>query len=239
MAKKALTIIELIFVVIIIGIMSAVATTMMRDDGLALATYQTLEHIRYTQHLAISDHKFDPRDAKFKVTPGYAATREGMYYRGWWQIRFQVIPPTNVANGLIGYSVYSDFDRQGGIDVSNVTNPALNPLDGKWLRLYDNCSSCSDDVFLDRKYNITNISFSANCQDTGFRASSLATTVGTVVFDEKGRPYYGIANNAQNNPYQYILLTENCEITLTHTSGRQSIIRVYPETGYAEIKRLD
>ncbi len=238
MIKKALTTIELIFIVILIGIMSAVATSYFRDDKLALAAYQVLEHIRYTQHLALSEHKFDPKDVEFKSTPGYLASREGMYYRGWWQIRFQSIAPTNAANGLIGYSIYSDFDRQGGIDVTNVVNPAINPLDNKWFRLYDNCPNCSEDVFLDKKYDITNITFSATCQDNGFRAAALASTAGVIVFDEKGRPYYGIANNAQNNPYQF-LLTANCIITLTGAGGKVAEITIYPETGYAEITRLD
>lgn len=238
MAKKALTIIELIFVVIIIGIMSAVATTMMRDDGLALATYQTLEHIRYTQHLAISDHKFDPKDNIYIYhQSGSDGTQTGKYYRSWWQIRFQNIPATNAADAIIGYNVYSDMDREGNIDRSTHKEAAANPLDGLRLDLYLDEQNNSQDVNLLRKYSISSIQLGGGCSVAGFTRVNNGN-LGTIAFDEKGRPYYGIANNAQNNPYQYIL-TANCDITLTHTSGRQSIIRVYPETGYAEITRLD
>ncbi len=235
--KKAFTTIEVIVVIVIIGILSAIALTNQQNNNMALAAHQVLNHIRYTQHLAISQHKFDPKDIVFMKTPGNSAANKGKYYRGWWQIRFQVISPTNAANGLIGYSVYSDFDRQGGIDVKNVLNPAINPSDGRWLRLFDDCSGCSDDVFLDRKYQITNITFSDNCQDVGFRASSLQSTVGTIVFDEKGIPYFGIANNNQNNPYQY-KLTTTCNITLTGSGGGTATIAVEPETGYAKITNI-
>jgi hypothetical protein len=243
MIKKAFTTIELIFIVILIGVMSAVVTSYFRDDKLALATYQVLEHIRYTQHLALSDHKFDPKDTKFKTTSGYAASREGMYYRGWWQIRF--VKQMNGIPEVVGYSVYADIDRQGNIDLVNLKNPAINPSDGFMMTTVlkkpfsdpeseDNNVSREMNMLL--TYSITDISFSTNCQAAGF--TMVQNSVGAIIFDEKGRPYYGIANNAQKNPYQYILTT-NCDITLTHASGRQSVIRVHPETGYAEITRLD
>jgi hypothetical protein len=216
---------------------------MMRDDSLALATYQTLEHIRYTQHLAISDHKFDPKDARFKNTPGYKTDGDGKYYRGWWQIRF--VKQTNGNPEVVGYSVYTDINRQGEIDLADPKEPAINPNDGFLMTtVLKNSSSDpeSEDNNVSRKmnmlstYSITDISFSSNCQAAGF--TNVQNNVGAIIFDEKGRPYFGIADNAQKNPYQYILTT-NCDITLTHASGRQSVIRVYPETGYAEITRLD
>lgn len=243
MAKKALTIIELIFVVIIIGVMSAVATTMMKDDGLALATYQTLEHIRYTQHLAISQHQFDPKDARFKNTQGYTAANEGKYYCGWWQMRF--VKQLNGIPQIIGYSIYSDYDRQGNIDVTKPINPAIDPLSGFMMTTVlkkpfsdpeseDNNVSRKMNLYL--AYDITDISFSANCQAAGF--STVQNGIGALIFDEKGRPYFGITDTNQNNPYQY-RLTNNCDITFTHQSGRQSIISIYPETGAAEITKLD
>lgn len=242
MIKRAFTLIELIFVVVLIGIMSSVAASYFREDKLALATYQVLEHIRYTQHLAMSDHKFDPKDARFKTMSGYVATNKGMYYRGWWQIRF--VKQMNGIPKIVGYSVYSDIDREGNIDLVNLKNPAINPSDGFMMttvlrKSFSDPESEDNNVSREMNmlltYSITDITFSNNCQPVGF--TRVANSVGVVAFDEKGRPYFGIANNAQKNPYQY-KLTADCNITLTQ-DGKKAIITVHPETGYAEITRLD
>lgn len=242
MIKKAFTIIELIFIIILIGIMSAVATSYFRDDKLALATYQVLEHIRYTQHLAISEHQFDPKDASFKSTSGYLLANEGMYYRGWWQIRF--VKQMNGIPPVVGYSIYADTDRQGNIDLVNLKNPAINPSNGflmttvlrkPFLDPESEDNNVSREMNMLSVYSVTDIVFSNGCQPSGF--TNVGDDVGAIIFDEKGRPYYGIANNAQKNPYQYRLTTD-CNITLTQ-DAKQAIITVHPETGYAEIMRLD
>lgn len=232
--EKAFTTIEVIVVIVIIGILSAIALTNQQNNNMALAAHQVLNHIRYTQHLAMSEHKFDPKDMAYKAA-GFAGNT-GKYYRGWWQIRFQVIPPTNVASGLNGYSVYSDSDRKGNIDYSNNNHkePAKNPIDGLFLHL-NVSNTCSSDVNLLNKYGITNISFSANCAAAGF--TQVANDVGAIIFDEKGIPYFGIANNNQNNPYQY-KLTTTCNITLTGSGGGTATIGVEPETGYAQITNV-
>jgi len=229
--KKAFTIIELIFIIVLIGIMSSVATAYFRDDKLALATYQVLEHIRYTQHLAISEHKFDPKDQTYN-SAGFTGN-SGRYYRAWWQIRF--VMQMGGTPQIVGYSVYSDRDRRGNIDRTTHQEAAVNPYDGLRLNTLIAADS-SPDVNLMSKYSIDNIAFSTDCQAIGF--TNIQGDIGAIIFDEKGRPYFGIANNAQNNPYQY-RLASNCIITLSGEDDRQAEITVYPETGYAEITRLE
>lgn len=228
MTKKAFTVLELLFIVVIMGILSMVASPYFREDKLALATYQTLEHIRYAQHLAMINHRFDPKDANYKINPGNKTpSNNGKYFRSRWQIRFVMQSGTP---RIVGYSVYSDRDRQGNIDRTTHQEAATNPYDGLKLNTYISASS-SPDVNLFSKYSINNIAFSPSCQATGF--TMIQNDIGAIVFDEKGRPYYGIANNAQNNPYQY-KLTADCNITLTHQDGRQATITVSPESGYAK-----
>lgn len=230
---------EIVLVIVLIAIFAAVIKFGSKnDDRLHLATLQVLEHIRYTQHLAMNDDKFDPKDNRYKTTPDNAKEAgDGRYFYGWWQIRFQVVAATNADDSLIGYSVFSDFDRQGNIDVKNVLNPAINPADGKWMRLYGGCDSCSGDIFLGKKYGVKNISFSANCQKAGFTKIT-SGNIGAIIFDEKGRPYYGISDDANKNPFKY-RLTADCDITLTADTGKTSTIRVYPESGYTEILNIE
>jgi type II secretory pathway pseudopilin PulG len=239
MIKKAFTLIELIFIIVLIGILSGVASAYLRDDKLALATYQILEHIRYTQHLAISDHKFDPKDTYYvNYQAGSDGTQKGKYFRSWWQMRFVNQPGVET---IIGYSVYSDKDRDGNIDGSAVTpthiEPAINPFDGKLIYARANCNKCSADANLYSKYDVSDINLIGGCSVAGFTQVN-SGNLGTIAFDEKGRPYYGIASNIQNNPYQY-RLSSDCNITIAHQDGRKSIITVYPETGYAEITKLE
>jgi type II secretory pathway pseudopilin PulG len=230
--KKAFTIIELIFIIILIGIMSAVATSYFRDDKLALATYQVLEHIRYTQHLAISEHKFDPKDAEYEKISGIT-TNSGYRNLSWWQIRFG-----QANDGRVFYSIYTDRDRRGNIDLIHHIEPAIDPLTQKYIMYDPNLAGTggerqNEDMLLSSKYDIVSISINGECAPF-----STYPTKAELYFDEKGRVYRGAIPMPITALYRYVV-TSNCDLTLTHRDGRAAVIRVYPETGYAEITRLD
>ena len=60
--KKAFTMIELIFIIVVVGILAAVAVPQINRNSLVEAADQVAAHIRYTQQLAMNDNKFDPND---------------------------------------------------------------------------------------------------------------------------------------------------------------------------------
>ena len=60
--KKAFTMLELVFVLVVIGILAAVMIPNMQSTALREAAIQVVSHIRYTQHLAMIDDKFDTTD---------------------------------------------------------------------------------------------------------------------------------------------------------------------------------
>lgn len=104
--KKAFTMIELIFVIVVIGILAAVIMPRTGSNKLHEAATQVLSHIRYTQHLAMVDDKFDPNDAT--------------WYREKWQIRFRR------NSGASGYVIFSDsIVTQGNV---NNGERAIDPL---------------------------------------------------------------------------------------------------------------
>jgi prepilin-type N-terminal cleavage/methylation domain-containing protein len=63
MKRYAFTMLELVFVIIVIGILAVLAMPNFRGNPLQTAAEQVASHIRYTQHLAMVDDKFDPTDA--------------------------------------------------------------------------------------------------------------------------------------------------------------------------------
>ena len=54
--------IELVFVIVVIGIITAVMLPRIDRDNVYEAAQQLISHIKYTQHLAMMDNKFDDTD---------------------------------------------------------------------------------------------------------------------------------------------------------------------------------
>ena len=72
--KKAFTMLELVFVLVVIGILAAVMLPQMQSTKLREAAIQVVSHIRYTQHLAMIDDKFNAND--------------GLWFRKRWELLF-------------------------------------------------------------------------------------------------------------------------------------------------------
>ncbi len=58
--KKAFTMLELIFVIVVVGILSFMVAGRFERNSLREAADQLVSHIRYTQHLAMMDNRFNP-----------------------------------------------------------------------------------------------------------------------------------------------------------------------------------
>jgi prepilin-type N-terminal cleavage/methylation domain-containing protein len=65
MKKSAFTMMELIFVIIVIGILSAVFIPRFGQNNLSQAANQLISHIRYTQHLALMDDEYNATNANW------------------------------------------------------------------------------------------------------------------------------------------------------------------------------
>lgn len=186
------------------------------SNPLQKAAEQVANHIRYTQHLAMVDDKFDPTDALYKANPGYTATYDHLWFREYWRIRFY----TNSSN--VYYAVFSDRDREGNIDTSTHIEPAIDPLTGLYLYVGNSTSDPKNNLNMNLTdtYNIINVS--SNC-DTGNI---------DIYFDNLGRPYNG--SIAGSNPYSAVLQND-CNISLQHQTDGNATITVRPETGYVSV----
>lgn len=211
--KKAFTMLELVFVIVIVGILSYFVSSSFQRNPLREAADQVVSHIRYTQHLAMMDDKFDPNDTKFKANPAYSATYNGQWYQEFWRVRFYKVL------GVIYYVVFSDQDREGNVDITTHTEPAIDPSSGKYLFVGNggNDARNNDKMNLTDTYGITDVN--ATC-DTGYL---------DFFFDNLGRPY---VHSVQAYPSG--ILQNDCNITIANAQGN-IVITVTKETGYTYI----
>ncbi len=218
--KNAFTMMELIFVIIVIGILSATMLPHFQDTSLRQAAQQVLSDIRYTQHLAMVSDKYDANDTN--------------WYKKRWQIMFG---STNFSNHQISETIFSDFlgSSTGNPNESEIAISPLNPAQ-RMTGGYGSGSPVVLDINhanfvgihamnLGETYGITDLTFSSSCTISGSKR---------IAFDYIGRPLFGSLRTS-TRPYQKErILKEICRITLI--KGEDNIsIEIYPESGFAEI----
>jgi Tfp pilus assembly protein FimT len=214
--SRAFTMIELIFIIIVIGILAAVIIPRSRDTRLREAADQIVSHIRYTQHLAMMNDVFDPTD--------------NIWYRERWQMKFEQDA------GSWTYTIFSDEDKDGN---ANITEIARNPQDSS-RRLTGIVSPLhgvtenliTKDLNIGTTYGIrgANGIVFADCKNDNDRV---------IFFDYLGRPMSGKPigqGQSYNNAYLITSTAPLCTITITDTSGGSLRVTIQPETGFARIE---
>ena len=227
---KAFTMIELVFVIVVVGILSVMIAPNFQGNNLRQAADQLVSHIRYTQHLAMMDNKFDVNDAD--------------WYKERWQIFF-----STTANSTISYSILSDTPSSLGnyqgspkanstyTEVSVASNP-LNPstyLIGTSYSTFHNSDTerLTQTLDIGNEYGILDLDLSSSCK------------VGSstrIAFDNIGRPLRGTFHNFTEVYPSGNIITSQCIIQIctvsdcTVATGDEIIeIAIEPETGYTHI----
>lgn len=136
--KKAFTMLELIFVIVLVGILSYFAASGFSRNSLREAADQVISHIRYTQHLAMMDDKFDANNSSWFIEK--------------WQVRFRLLL------GEYGYVVFSDKDHNKNADLNEV---AIDPLSSKEIDGFRDYGAAN----LTKKYGITDVASSCYAND--------------------------------------------------------------------------
>ncbi len=220
MKTRAFTTLELIFVIVVVGILAAVIFPRIGTDNLQKAALKTAEAIRYTQHLAMISDKFDPNLQD--------------WYKEKWQIFFT--SSSSVSGNAWSMIIFSDkFSHSGRPDVSEI---AINPVDPtkKMTGGYRSGSSgiryedkrATKYLNLGKSFGIADVKF-IGCRSRAKRIS----------FDELGRPYYGDPSTL-HAPYSR-LMTSQCRIELCTTScnsaqsDQKVVIAIEPHTGFVHI----
>ena len=208
--KRGFTLIELVFVIVIIGILSAILAPRFNKPSIEEATHQLVSDIRYTQHLAMMDNKFDP------IVNGWQRQR--------WNISFNQL-----------YRTYTIASNRDGANDLIATDIAVNPANQSILLSGDDAtitgvdfSNYSSKLDLEDEYGISSLILRGTCAGRD-----------AISFDYLGRPILGDSSNMTskylNSANASELMETRCIIGLITNDNNLREIAIEPETGYVHI----
>lgn len=143
MNRKAFTIIELVFVIIVVGILATIAIPRLDRDVRQEAVDTLLSGIQLTQHLALIDDKKDPRNAD-------------------WGKELWTIQIASDGDNSFYYTIFSDQNHNGTAEKEEST---IDPSTGKYI-FNDGDRDIEDGesptAFL-YKYGVNRVNFGDSC----------------------------------------------------------------------------
>ena len=239
--KKAFTMLELVFVIVVIGIISAMIAPSFGGNNLREAADQVISHIRYTQHLAMMDDKFDINNPT--------------WFKERWQLQFveKIRTTTSSSSGLVSvwsYTIFSDDSNHdanpnsGDMVASSLFEPVEKDSSGVYISgvflsggfgtaINYNHKGRNKKMGLKEEYGIQDVVFSSSCSYYNSKR---------LLFDKIGRPYYSYKKDTSSlasNPYSDMkLVKEQCQLSLCQNKpcdDKNITIAIEPETGYAHI----
>ena len=204
--SKAFTMMELVFVIVVLGIIAALALPRMDRDLRQEAKDNILSAIRYTQQLALSDDKTAPSDNQWQ--------------KALWQIRF------SNPGGEWLYTIASNSDYGANLDQNE---SAIDPLNGKYMHSTDASPADGDEspsIFLTKLFGINAVTLN-NCAGTS------GSSAQHIAFDHLGRPHRGVTGGGSNN-YSTLVTTSDCVIAFDFidTAISSLNITIRRETGH-------
>ena len=154
MKRSAFTMIELTLVIVVLGILAALALPRFERDIKQEAADNILSSIRYTQHLALIDnkHRFDRTD----------------WQKALWQITF------SQSDGDWSYTIGTDINYDGSL---TTTEAAIDPSNGQLID--GSATNPSPNILLTKKYGINAITFN-NCGTSDIAFDNLGRPHGGV-----------------------------------------------------------
>ena len=212
MKKRAFTIIELIFVIVILGILASLAMGRMDRDLKQEASETILSHIRLAQQLALRDNK-------------HRQDNNRLWQRAYWRFEYGKCKNTTNLDGTAQY--YYRVGSATTLDMGfNKNESAINPVDGKYLYTINSCDDLQKDesptILISKKFGINRIRKYGGCNK-----------VQHIAFDYLGRPHHQIASYGSADFSK--IMTNNCRLKFEMSTGDSFSIIIEAETGHAFI----
>lgn len=237
MKRLAFTLIEIVFVIVILGIVSSIVTSYAKPndnaayvDGSGIfhqatgryleAAVQLMGHLRYTQHLALVDNQFDINDDE--------------WYKGYWVLRFAERAETNQQ---ITYTIYHDEPSYTGDPEEKevARDPSSNDkyLSGGFDTSAVPTKIINDKLNIEKSYGIMAYQLKGGC------------AYSAISFDAFGRPIKGYMEN-QTSPFPKArIIRSTCKVRLCDVEDCKDsdgnkvapvvVLLMEPETGYISL----
>ena len=135
MKKRAFTMIELIFVIVVVGILAAIMIPKLNRNASREAANQILTHIRYTQHLAMQDDKY------------VQSVDEKLWFKMRWGITFNETSLKECSIDELGVKTWKLLS--GGWSSGIVTETT--------------CKKWNKELNLGKRFGITSVDFKDGC----------------------------------------------------------------------------
>jgi len=212
--RTAFTMIEVVFVIVVLGILASLAMGRMDRDLRQEAAETILSHIRLTQQLALRDNK-------------HRSDNDARWQRAYWRFEYGKCS----GKDEYYYRVGSDVNILGSI---NKSESAINPMDGKYLYTVNTCNNLQPNespvILLGKKFGVKDIKKYGGCSN-----------VQHIAFDYLGRPHHQISSYSSAD-FSHIM-TSDCNMTFTMSTDSDNdgvddtfSIIVKAETGHAYIE---
>jgi len=200
--RVAFSLLELIFVIALIAIISSTLIPKTKISKLQLATDKIVLYLNYTRYIAFIDDKFDIEDDEWHMKK--------------WTLKFQNCSNTNYG---MYYIVYSDMN--GNTAAFKKVDCLKDPMNNKYLYSQYDCEPSSNEsknILLTKEFGISKVEVS--CNKTG--------TIGLISFGNDGKVYSKLSSNIN----KMIEITKTCTIKLFDEDGKFTTIAIEPRTGY-------
>jgi len=206
-SRKSFSLIELVFIIIIIAVISIQFIPKNIKSNLPQAANKIIVHLKNTRYQAMIDNRFNHKDE--------------FWFRERWTLKFMNCKKT--VGGLY-YVVFSDTNHKGR---PNKEETLKDPLTQKWLYSNNDCDASfneSKDILLTKEYGVSKVIMS--CNNT--------SSIGQLSFGFDGQVYTKLGTNRLDT-YRYAL-EDTCNITLFDKSNKNVTIQIDPNTGYIRKK---
>lgn len=201
--RKAFSIVELLFVMVILGIMASVSIWYLPRTELKQATEYLINNLKYTKTLAQLDDRYYTMSDSANSNAAQTASQIQNWKLGMWQLQFH--NATGNTSSSNSYTIYADQAKAGTTNnFDGIPNAgdliARDPMTKACLSGYSasNLPDCqnnfSKDVKLYETYQTTIDSISS--KDCAWNASSGFS----IFFDNLGMPYCKSSNAQLTQP---------------------------------------
>ena len=203
MMKKSFSLIEILFIIVLIAIITSLFIPKNNFSKLHQAADKIILYLKYTRYIAMIDNKYNIND--------------DMWYKERWTLKFQNC--SKKVGGLY-YVVFSDSNHKGS---PNKSECLKDPVTNKYLYSHYDCEASKDEskyILLTKEFGINKVEVSCNS----------TSTLGQISFGSDGKIYSRLGTKPQDiDKYK---ITETCYIDMYDILNNKITVAIEPDTGY-------